>query len=110
MANEAMFATQSALKEADKITALPGQPEGVGFNQYSGYATVDEKKGRALFYCLVEATSDAATKPLLLWLNRGWAAEKHLSCACLLCFVFSEYGCGTSTIQVLDAHHSAMEQ
>ncbi|RCV12021.1 hypothetical protein SEVIR_2G243900v4 [Setaria viridis] len=62
---------QSTLKAADKITALPGQPEGVGFNQYSGYVTVDEKNGRALFYYFVEATNDAATKPLLLWLNGG---------------------------------------
>ncbi|KAG2635508.1 hypothetical protein PVAP13_2NG360400 [Panicum virgatum] len=63
---------QSALREADKITALPGQPKGgAGFNQYSGYVTVDEKNGRALFYYFVEATNDAATKPLLLWLNGG---------------------------------------
>nr|CAB3457278.1 unnamed protein product [Digitaria exilis] len=61
---------QSALKAADKITALPGQPSnGVDFDQYSGYVTVDEKNGRALFYYFVEATNNAATKPLLLWLN-----------------------------------------
>ncbi|WVZ65243.1 hypothetical protein U9M48_014642 [Paspalum notatum var. saurae] len=63
---------QSALKAADKITALPGQPgDDVGFDQYSGYVTVDEKNGRALFYYFVEATHDAAAKPLLLWLNGG---------------------------------------
>ena len=63
---------QSALREADKITALPGQPKGgAGFNQYSGYVTVDENNGRALFYYFVQATNDAATKPLLLWLNGG---------------------------------------
>lgn len=62
---------QSNLKAADKITALPGQPKGVGFNQYGGYVTVDEMNGRALFYYFVEATTDAAAKPLLLWLNGG---------------------------------------
>ncbi|KAL6655432.1 hypothetical protein ACP70R_006258 [Stipagrostis hirtigluma subsp. patula] len=62
---------QSTLKTADKIAALPGQPDGVGFNQYGGYVTVDEKNGRALFYYFVEATQDAAAKPLLLWLNGG---------------------------------------
>ncbi|KAL6846443.1 hypothetical protein ACP4OV_023891 [Aristida adscensionis] len=62
---------QSSLKAADKIAALPGQPDGVGFDQYGGYVTVDEKKGRALFYYLVEAAQDAAAKPLLLWLNGG---------------------------------------
>lgn len=63
---------QSALKAADKITALPGQPDGgVDFDQYAGYVTVDEKNGRALFYYLVEAPQDASAKPLLLWLNGG---------------------------------------
>ena len=61
---------QSALKAADKITALPGQPH-VDFDQYSGYVTVDEKHGRALFYYFVEAPQDASSKPLLLWLNGG---------------------------------------
>ena len=63
---------QSALKAADKITALPGQPAGgVDFDQYGGYVTVDEENGRALFYYFVEAPQDASTKPLLLWLNGG---------------------------------------
>lgn len=61
---------QSALKAADKITALPGQPQ-VDFDQYSGYVTVDEKNGRTLFYYFVEAPQDASSKPLLLWLSGG---------------------------------------
>jgi serine carboxypeptidase-like clade 2 len=61
---------QSTLKAADKITALPGQPH-VDFDQYSGYVTVDEEHGRALFYYFVEAPQDASSKPLLLWLNGG---------------------------------------
>lgn len=48
--------------------ALPGQPEGVDFDQYGGYVIVDEENGRALFYYLVESASE---KPLLLWLNGG---------------------------------------
>ncbi|KAF7072891.1 hypothetical protein CFC21_077968 [Triticum aestivum] len=63
---------QSDQKDADRIAALPGQPpKGVGFSQYSGYVTVDEKNGRALFYYLVEAATNAATRPLVLWLNGG---------------------------------------
>ncbi|KAL5677676.1 hypothetical protein ACJX0J_013807, partial [Zea mays] len=62
---------QSAMKAADKITSLPGQPDGVDFDQYAGYVTVDETNGRALFYYFVEAPQDASTKPLLLWLNGG---------------------------------------
>ncbi|GJN33763.1 hypothetical protein PR202_gb22386 [Eleusine coracana subsp. coracana] len=71
---------QSALKEADKITSLPGQPEAVDFNQYSGYVTVDENNGRALFYYLAEATHDAAAKSLILWLNGGDATSLFLKC------------------------------
>lgn len=56
--------------EQDRIKSLPGQPP-VSFAQFSGYVTVHEKNGRALFYWLTEATDDAARKPLVLWLNGG---------------------------------------
>ena len=59
------------LKEADKLDALPGQPQGVDFNQYAGYVTVDRRAGRALFYYFVESAEDSASKPLVLWLNGG---------------------------------------
>ncbi|KAK9275419.1 hypothetical protein L1049_022683 [Liquidambar formosana] len=59
-----------ALQEADRITALPTQPP-VNFRQYSGYVTVDETYGKALFYWFFEATQKPAEKPLLLWLNGG---------------------------------------
>lgn len=59
----------------DRITALPGQPQ-VGFQQYSGYVTVDEKKQRALFYYFAEAETDPASKPLVLWLNGGKSIGK----------------------------------
>lgn len=58
-------------KEEDKISALPGQPSGVNFDQYSGYVTVDADAGRALFYYFTESTQDPSTKPLVLWLNGG---------------------------------------
>ncbi|GAB2272026.1 Serine carboxypeptidase-like 45 [Dionaea muscipula] len=54
----------------DKIFMLPGQPQ-VGFQQYSGYVTVDDRKHKALFYYFVEAEVDPASKPLVLWLNGG---------------------------------------
>ncbi|XP_057503735.1 serine carboxypeptidase 1-like [Actinidia eriantha] len=62
---------QDGLKEGDKILGLPGQPNGVGFDQYSGYVTVDPVAGRALFYYLVECPHNSSTKPLVLWLNGG---------------------------------------
>ncbi|RVX04997.1 hypothetical protein VitviT2T_012029 [Vitis vinifera] len=55
---------------ADKIVSLPGQPQ-VGFQQFAGYITVDEKQQRHLFYYFVEAETDPASKPLVLWLNGG---------------------------------------
>jgi serine carboxypeptidase-like clade 2 len=39
---------------------------------FSGYVTVDQSAGRALFYFFVPIVSgDPATAPLLLWLNGG---------------------------------------
>ncbi|KAG9442276.1 hypothetical protein H6P81_018130 [Aristolochia fimbriata] len=40
-------------------------------NLYSGYITVNETRGRALFYWFFEATNEPEEKPLLLWLNGG---------------------------------------
>ncbi|KAG6545737.1 hypothetical protein Mapa_012698 [Marchantia paleacea] len=49
---------------------LPGLPT-LGFKIYSGYVTVDEEHGRALFYYFVEAQFNPQSKPLTLWLNGG---------------------------------------
>lgn len=58
-------------QELDRISALPGQPP-VSFSQFSGYVTVNEHHGRALFYWLTEAaTVSPHNKPLVLWLNGG---------------------------------------
>ena len=57
-------------QELDRISALPGQPP-VTFSQFSGYVTVNEQPGRALFYWLTEATAFPENKPLVLWLNGG---------------------------------------
>ncbi|ESQ49226.1 hypothetical protein EUTSA_v10020705mg [Eutrema salsugineum] len=60
-------------QKRDRISELPGQPSNVDFRQYSGYITVNEERGRALFYWLVEspATRDPKSRPLVLWLNGG---------------------------------------
>lgn len=65
----AALLTGRSKQEDDRIVYLPGQPGDVGFSQYSGYVTVNEAAGRALFYWLVE--SPAAARPLVLWLNGG---------------------------------------
>ncbi|KAJ1410267.1 Serine carboxypeptidase, serine active site [Sesbania bispinosa] len=69
--SSAYVAPQEGLMLADKIVALPGQPYGVNFDQYSGYVTVDQEAGRALFYYFVESPYYSSTKPLVLWLNGG---------------------------------------
>uniref|UniRef100_A0A1J3CL83 Carboxypeptidase n=1 Tax=Noccaea caerulescens TaxID=107243 RepID=A0A1J3CL83_NOCCA len=60
-------------QKRDRISELPGQPSNVDFRQYSGYITVNEERGRALFYWLVESPSnrDPKSRPLVLWLNGG---------------------------------------
>ncbi|WOL13893.1 hypothetical protein Cni_G22673 [Canna indica] len=69
--NAPVKATSDDDKQAlDRISSLPGQPP-VGFEQFSGYVTVNKACGRALFYWLIEAVTDAAKKPLVLWLNGG---------------------------------------
>ncbi|GAA0154879.1 serine protease [Lithospermum erythrorhizon] len=65
-----IHATTPEQQELDRITKLPGQPL-VTFSQFSGYVTVNEEHGRALFYWLTEATSHPEKKPLVLWLNGG---------------------------------------
>ncbi|XP_055962214.1 serine carboxypeptidase-like 45 [Mercurialis annua] len=80
-----MAAVASSSKEDDKILSLPGQPQ-VGFQQYSGYITIDETQQRALFYYFVEAETDPASKPLVLWLNGG------PGCSSVGAGAFSEHG------------------
>lgn len=63
--------SQEGKMEADKITKLPGQPDGVNFDQYAGYVTVEPVNGRALFYYFVESPDNSSSKPLVLWLNGG---------------------------------------
>ncbi|XP_031249604.1 serine carboxypeptidase 24-like [Pistacia vera] len=66
----AIVASSTKQQELDRISALPGQPP-VKFQQFSGYVTVNDNHGRALFYWLTEATTTPEKKPLVLWLNGG---------------------------------------
>ncbi|XP_044463150.1 serine carboxypeptidase 24-like [Mangifera indica] len=66
----AIVASSTNQQELDRISALPGQPP-VQFQQFSGYVTVNDSHGRALFYWLTEATTTPEKKPLVLWLNGG---------------------------------------
>ncbi|KAK7318324.1 hypothetical protein RJT34_03023 [Clitoria ternatea] len=70
---------------ADRIVQLPGQPH-IGFQQFSGYVTVDDMNHKALFYYFVESETAPASKPLVLWLNGG------PGCSSLGVGAFSENG------------------
>ncbi|WJX80990.1 Serine carboxypeptidase-like 45 [Trifolium repens] len=74
-----------SLSHPNKIIHLPGQPH-VEFHQFSGYVNVDNKSKKALFFYFVEAQQDAASKPLVLWLNGG------PGCSSLGVGAFSENG------------------
>ncbi|KAL5700338.1 Serine carboxypeptidase-like 26 [Ranunculus cassubicifolius] len=58
-------------QESDRVINLPGQPTSPNISHFSGYVTVNEDHGRALFYWFFEAESQPSKKPLLLWLNGG---------------------------------------
>ncbi|CAE7921766.1 SCPL34 [Symbiodinium sp. KB8] len=63
-------ATALAANPDALIKDLPGWAGG-SFDQYSGYITVNETQGRALFYWFVEATSNPQDKPVVVWTNGG---------------------------------------
>ncbi|XP_062234265.1 uncharacterized protein LOC133931406 [Phragmites australis] len=58
-------------QEGDRVGFLPAQPRSPPVSQFSGYVTVNEHNGRALFDWFFEAQASPWQKPLLLWLNRG---------------------------------------
>ncbi|KAK7291935.1 hypothetical protein RIF29_07498 [Crotalaria pallida] len=64
-------ANPSSQQLHDKVGTLPGQNFNINFAHYSGYVTVNEKAGRALFYWFIESDQQPHTKPLLLWFNGG---------------------------------------
>ena len=75
-------------------------PTSSGFQQFSGYITVDNNKNEgALFYCFVEVEIDPASKPLALWLNRG-LKDKILSYIPAFWFLASLVGPGCSSLGV----------
>lgn len=66
------YSEESRRREADRVTALPGQPS-VKFQHYAGYVTLQPQKHKALFYWFFEAEDGVPHKPLVLWLNGGLA-------------------------------------
>ncbi|OVA13573.1 Peptidase S10 [Macleaya cordata] len=70
--SKAAYNTEEAQGEDDRvINLLPGQPSDPSISHFSGYITVNQDHGRALFYWFFEAQSQPSNKPLLLWFNGG---------------------------------------
>eukprot|EP01103_Thecamoeba_quadrilineata_P009174 TRINITY_DN18891_c0_g1_i1.p1 TRINITY_DN18891_c0_g1~~TRINITY_DN18891_c0_g1_i1.p1 ORF type:complete len:487 (+),score=66.30 TRINITY_DN18891_c0_g1_i1:3-1463(+) len=57
--------------EAQQITSLPGYNDSTPISQYSGYITVNQTHGRALFYWLIESLNDPDNAPLVVWFQGG---------------------------------------
>ncbi|KAF5749882.1 Serine carboxypeptidase-like 35 [Tripterygium wilfordii] len=57
-------------QQADKVTNLPGQPP-VKFEHYAGSIKLYPNDTKAMFYWFLEAATDAAEKPVVVWLNGG---------------------------------------
>ncbi|KAG2425254.1 hypothetical protein HXX76_013838 [Chlamydomonas incerta] len=55
----------------DAILAVPGFANELPSRHFAGYVTVDESRGRRLFYYFVESERDPANAPVVLWLNGG---------------------------------------
>ena len=45
------------------------------FPMYAGYVNVDKTNNRNLYYWFVESQGNAATDPVILWLNGGVYAQ-----------------------------------
>jgi hypothetical protein len=74
----------TAAAAADRVWELPGAPANVNFTQYAGYVTV--RPGSELFYFFVESPQDAASKPLILWLNGGQNLQRSRARGLSRCF------------------------
>jgi len=59
-----------SIGKSDPITSLPGYT-GPSVNQFSGYITVDQREGKALFYWLIESLVSPTTAPLVVWFQGG---------------------------------------
>nr|GEU54802.1 putative reverse transcriptase domain-containing protein [Tanacetum cinerariifolium] len=58
---------QDGLKDADKISELPGQPAGADFDQYSGYVTVDPDHGMDECLALADLGASINLMPISVW-------------------------------------------
>lgn len=92
----------SSSSHADRIVGLPGQPHNIGFQQFSGYVTVDDKKHKSLFYYFVESETDPASKPLVLWLNGGLQSLTSLASLIFKVMNASNFEIKKKTFKTLD--------
>lgn len=63
--------TYSALPSDFLVTHLPGLDGQLHSRNYAGYITVDEARGRQLFFWFSESRNNPAADPLVVWFNGG---------------------------------------
>ncbi|CAL0304583.1 unnamed protein product [Lupinus luteus] len=57
--------------ESSLVTQLPGLNETFQSKHYAGYVTVDQNRGRNLYYYFVTSESHPSKDPVVLWLEGG---------------------------------------
>jgi serine carboxypeptidase-like clade II len=66
-----VFAVLACLATAEPVISLPGLNSPLPSQMDSGYITVDEAHGRALYYFFVESQRAPTTDPLVIWFTGG---------------------------------------
>ena len=70
-----LAATVSAAPAAEKVAYLPGMGKFDKYGLYSGYINLNDKAGaptsKKIHYLFVEAQTNSATAPVMIWTNGG---------------------------------------
>jgi len=66
-----LLVSAQAAVQSDRLTSFPGVGQLPDFAIYSGYLTLNENTGKAIYYLFAESQNDPKSDPVVLWLNGG---------------------------------------